>query len=212
MTKSSMSLFGNAIRPCTASSHSVSPSLTRKRTENGIPDATRRAISSGASRSQRRSYLKLSLRAVAACLMASSSACGAEASVRGTSLEQEIRIALMTRESERLVDDLLVPVEAEPLESLEDRALALVGAASLVRVLDAKEECAAGLARIEPVEESRARAAHVEVSGGRRREANTRWGERIGHGPRKRAKKGQARRSMTDLPTEREGFEPSIGV
>src|SRR3982751_5946723 len=120
-----MSLFGNAIRSCTASSHSVSPSGTRNRITNGIPDSTRRAISSGARKSQRRSYLKLSLRAAASWRIASSSAAG-----------QKERVARMPRESERLMHDVLVPVEAEPLESFEDGALALLRAARLVRVLD----------------------------------------------------------------------------
>ena len=107
--------------------------------------------------------------------------CGAKASIRGAGLEQEVRIALMARETECLMHDVLVPVETEPLESFEDGALALVGAARLVRVLDAKQEGAAGLARVQPVEERGARAAHVEISRGRRSEANPRWGERISH-------------------------------
>ena len=54
------------------------------------------------------------------------------------------------------------------------RAGALVGAARFVGVLDAEEELAAVLARVEPVEERRARAADVQVAGGRRREAEAR--------------------------------------
>jgi hypothetical protein len=43
-----------------------------------------------------------------------------------------------------LEDDLLVPVEAKPLEPFEDRAGRVVGGARLVGVLDAEEELPAG--------------------------------------------------------------------
>src|SRR2546427_716659 len=67
----------------------------------------------------------------------------------------------------------LVPVEAEPLEGLEDRGEVLVGRAGTVGVLDPKDEGPAVVARVEPVEQRGARAADVEVSRRARREAHT---------------------------------------
>ena len=61
-------------------------------------------------------------------------------------VEQRRASALMALEIGALVHDLLVPLEAEPLETLEDRARALVGAARLVGVLDAEQELAAVVA------------------------------------------------------------------
>src|SRR6185437_4628307 len=72
----------------------------------------------------------------------------------------------MAGEIRTLIDDLFVPVEAEPVEPVEDRARGLIRAARLVRVLDAQEELAAVLAGVEPVEERGAGAADVEVTSG----------------------------------------------
>src|SRR5436189_575153 len=52
----------------------------------------------------------------------------------------------------------LVPVEAEPLEGLEDRGDVLVGRARTVGVLDPEDEGPAVVARVEPVEQRGARA------------------------------------------------------
>ena len=65
----------------------------------------------------------------------------------------------------------LVPVEAQPLHAAQDRLVGGVGAALLVGVLDAQDEGAARLAGVEPVEQGRARAAHVQVARGAGREA-----------------------------------------
>jgi hypothetical protein len=70
----------------------------------------------------------------------------------------------VSREIRALVRDLLVPREAEPLESLEDRARAFVGAASAIGVLDAKQERSAVFAREEPVVKCRPRTADVEIA------------------------------------------------
>jgi hypothetical protein len=70
----------------------------------------------------------------------------------------------MSREVRTLVRDLLVPREPEPLESLEDRARAVVGAAGAIGVLDAKQERSPVLAREEPVVKRRARTADVEIA------------------------------------------------
>jgi len=55
---------------------------------------------------------------------------------------------LVAREIRALVNDFLVPVETEPLETFEDRARAFIRAARLVGVLDAEEEDAAEMARV----------------------------------------------------------------
>jgi len=69
-----------------------------------------------------------------------------------------------------LIEGALIPVEAEPLKSVDD-ALDEFGLVALgVGVFDAEDHDAALLAGVEPVEESGARAADVEVTGGR-------WGE-----------------------------------
>ena len=91
---------------------------------------------------------------------------------KSLALAQETpRVALMAREIRALVRDVFVPLQAEPLEALEDGARARVGAAALVGVLDAQEELAAVLLDVEPVEERGARAADVEEAGRRRGEA-----------------------------------------
>src|SRR3954453_22109173 len=91
-----------------------------------------------------------------------------------------------------LKEGALVAGNAEPVEAVEDHAGVRLGAALAVGILDPKEEGAAGMTGEEPVEESGPGTADVEVSGGRRREANARRGHW--------------------WSTEREGFEPSIGV
>src|SRR5215217_9221273 len=70
----------------------------------------------------------------------------------------------MPLEIRALVYDFLMPVEAKPLHSLEDRTRALVSASSLVGVLDAKEELPIVVPRVEPVEEGCARAANMQVA------------------------------------------------
>ena len=78
------------------------------------------------------------------------------------------------------MNDILVPVQPQPLEAFEDRARALVGAARLVGVLDAQQELAAMLPSKEPVEERGARAAHVQVAGRGGRESQSRLRHRSG--------------------------------
>ena len=70
-----------------------------------------------------------------------------------------------------LVDDVAVPVEAEPAQPVEDRVDRRLGRALAVGVLDAQQHLAAEAAGIEPVEQGRARAADMEEAGGRGREA-----------------------------------------
>jgi len=60
----------------------------------------------------------------------------------------------------------LVPAEAEPREAVVDDVEERLGVALLVRVLDAQDEDAAGVAGVKPVEQRRAGAADVEEPGG----------------------------------------------
>ena len=61
----------------------------------------------------------------------------------------------------------LVPIETEPLDILKQLILVALFAALDIRVFDAKNELAALLARIEPVEKSCAGVADVNLTGGR---------------------------------------------
>ncbi len=74
-----------------------------------------------------------------------------------------------------------VPVQTQPLHGPQDRGVARFAAALLVGVLDAQDERAALVARIEPVEERGAGAADVQVARGARREADADV-RRIRHG------------------------------
>ncbi len=71
-----------------------------------------------------------------------------------------------------LVDDLAVPVEAEPSRPVDDRRHRLLCRAHPVGVLDAQPERAAVMARVEPVEQRGARPADMQKPGRRRREAD----------------------------------------
>ena len=66
---------------------------------------------------------------------------------------------------------LAVPTEFEPPKAVEDRLDVLGLGAFAIGILDAEDELAAGVARIEPVEQRRARAADMQRAGGRRRKA-----------------------------------------
>ena len=72
-----------------------------------------------------------------------------------------------------------VPVEPEPAQSVIDRLRGLGGVTGLIRILDPEHELAAVMTGEEPVEERGARTANVEVTCGRRREANADNGTHI---------------------------------
>jgi hypothetical protein len=91
--------------------------------------------------------------------------------IRGAGFEQPARIGLMARQICALIDDAVVPVQSKPLQPVEDRAGALVGTPRFVGVFNAEQELAVELPGVQPVEECRARAADVEISGRRRGEA-----------------------------------------
>src|SRR2546425_9118356 len=73
----------------------------------------------------------------------------------------------MLLETRALIPDLFVPQQAEPLESIEDGARARFGAARPIGVLDAQQELAVVVLREQPIEKGSARAADVEIPGGR---------------------------------------------
>ena len=97
----------------------------------------------------------------------------AEAPIHSAGVEQSLTICAMPREVRALIGDVLVPVETEPLHSLENRARALVGAAGAVGVLDAEQERSTMLAGEQPIVDRCASAADVEIAGGRWREAES---------------------------------------
>ena len=76
-----------------------------------------------------------------------------------------------------LADRLAVPVQAEPFEPVENRVDRGLRRALAIGVLDAQQERAAEALGVEPVEQSRARAADMQEAGRRGREA----GDDVGH-------------------------------
>ena len=66
----------------------------------------------------------------------------------------------------------LVPVEPQPAQAVDDARHHVPRRALGVGVFDAEHERAAVPAGEQPVEERRARAADVEIAGGRRRKTN----------------------------------------
>ena len=97
---------------------------------------------------------------------------GAEAIV-GMSGSQQLRGALAIHfHTLGLVVGTLIPIEAEPAHALQDAVNHLRGRALEIGVLNAQDERAAMMAGEQPVEQRGARAAHVQVSGGRGRETD----------------------------------------
>jgi hypothetical protein len=79
----------------------------------------------------------------------------------------------------KLADRLAIPVQAEPFEPVDDRAHCSLCRTLAIGVLDAQKELAPEMLGVEPVEQSRARAADVQKSCRRRRET----GDNGGHEP-----------------------------
>jgi hypothetical protein len=77
-----------------------------------------------------------------------------------------------------LVKHLVVPIDAEPLESIKDCIDCFLGGAGAIGIFDAQQHLAAVAARVEPVEECRPRPANMQESGRRGREARH---EGLGH-------------------------------
>src|SRR5262249_25045173 len=91
---------------------------------------------------------------------------GGRVAVIGLALRQQLlRHLAMARGTGELVDRLPVPRDAEPGEPLEDRVDCGLGRALAVGVLDPQQHLAATAARVEPVEQRRARSADVEEAG-----------------------------------------------
>ena len=86
----------------------------------------------------------------------------------GQQLFRDLPVALDARE---LADGLVVPVEAQPRQSIEDRRHGLVRVPLPVRILDAQQHLPAMTACVEPVEQSGSRATDMQEAGWRRREA-----------------------------------------
>ena len=105
----------------------------------------------------------------------------AEAVVRRVGVQQLFRVRLVEVQplglavrTERAAEiGPLIPVETEPAQIAEDRRLRLAGRALGIGVLDAQNERAALPAREEPVEERRARVAHVQLAGRAGSESHT---------------------------------------
>ena len=97
-----------------------------------------------------------------------------EQALRGRRVErQALHLAIRrVRSAGRLAGDLgaLVPVEAEPVQAVEDVLLELDGAAGTIRVLEAQDERAADVAGVEEVEERRACGPDVQWTGRARRD------------------------------------------
>ena len=75
--------------------------------------------------------------------------------------------------------------EPEPAQSIVDRRGRFFGVAGFVGVLDAQDKRAAVMPREEPVEERRARAADVQITGGRRSKADANrdsWDRKLSRG------------------------------
>jgi hypothetical protein len=72
-----------------------------------------------------------------------------------------------------------IPIEAKPPQSVVDHLHCFGSIARCIGILDAQDELAAGMAGEEPIEESRPRAADVQVASGRRSESDA---DRSGHG------------------------------
>src|SRR6185295_7067409 len=73
----------------------------------------------------------------------------------------------VARRAGELEHRLVVPVEAEPLQAVDDGLDRFLGGALAVGVLDAQAEDAAVMPGIQPVEQGRAGASDVEEAGRR---------------------------------------------
>src|ERR1019366_5943425 len=97
---------------------------------------------------------------------------GREVAVRQSLVEDRLRRFPMHRQALGLAI-LLVPSEIQPAQTIEDGIERSLRIALDVGIVDAQDHRAAVMARVEPVEDERARAADMEKAGGRRREANS---------------------------------------
>ena len=64
-----------------------------------------------------------------------------------------------------LENNFFVVIKSEPLKSFDDRARRFIGRALQIRVFDPQQKLAAHFARIQPIEQRRARRADVQIAG-----------------------------------------------
>jgi hypothetical protein len=147
---------------------------------------------------------------------------GGEVAVHEPLLEQALKDLVVGRAALALEVGLvgtahigaLVPVEAQPLQTLEDRVEGLLGVALGVGVLDPQEELALAPACEGPVEEGRAAQAEVDGAGRARGDADADGHGRRGAGGRARAgaagagAAGRGKRIGTGIP--RAGPRPGL--
>ena len=191
MTKSSMSLFGNAMRSCT----SVVPlglalGNAEADDERHRRAATRRSISSGARRSQRAIVLEAVL-ARLGLLAQRSRARPAVQKQRYAAPVSSRKFASRWWRARSAPWWTTSSSQSRPSHSSPSKIARVLS--SVLRALSVssmrRRKTPPSLPRVQPVEQRRARAADVEVAGGRGREANAWWSERIGHSAGKGQKK-----------------------
>ena len=124
-----------------------------------------------------------------------------EAAVREPPLEQAERRLPVQRDPLRLHVGALVPVEAEPAETIQDALGHLRRGTLQVGVLDAQDEGSMMLAGKQPAEERGPGATHVQVAGGGGRKAHAYCHANLLHC-------GVGHQGMA----ERGGFEPPVQV
>src|ERR1035437_5914728 len=96
--------------------------------------------------------------------------------VIGLALDLEIRATVaLARAGGVGGERAFVPIQTEPAESAQDDLDGLLRIARSVGVLDAEDERAAGVPGVKPVEQSGARTADVQITGGRRGESDARF-------------------------------------
>ena len=93
------------------------------------------------------------------------------AAIGRAALDEVVRDFGMARLELRLVIGLAVALDAEPAQAVEDRLDRRLGRAGAVGILDPQQIFAAVMAREQPVEQGRARAADVQEAGRRGGEA-----------------------------------------
>ena len=107
-------------------------------------------------------------------------------------VEELLNVFAVDREPPGLEIGALIPVDAEPLERLENGVHILLPGPFDVGVLEAQHEAAFHASRVEPVEDRRAGAAQVQVAGRARWEA----GDDLGHAVHLIAWKAPGRQSV----------------
>ncbi len=93
------------------------------------------------------------------------------AAIGAARVEHLLRHLLVALGALRLVDDVAVPIEAEPAQPVEDRVDGGRRRAFAVGILDPQQHGAAVPPRVKPVEQGRPGASDVEETRRRRREA-----------------------------------------